>query len=480
MLRAQYATRRRTERPTTGATAPGLFAALNVDPMPWQTDALDVAGELIPDPETGDLVHAYSSVSISVPRRGGKSLLLLVWLLNVITFTRHARAWYTAQSRADAAQAMRDDWKPLVAASPVLDARFDFRLSNGSESVTWPAANAGAYLFAPTPRSLHGRAGDLIMFDESWAFSRARGDELEIAARPLMATRPGAQTVQASAAGDIDSEWWIDTLDRGRAAVEADRGYGHCHVEWTAEGTGLDVDDPATWSTVHPAVRTRANPRGTISTAFLEAEHERAPDQFRRLYLNMTDRTGTASTPIDPASWGKLALDDVWDRDGVELVAAVDCSPEQATTAIVVAGMLDGVPVVELVEYRPGTAWVVERVAELVDTWRLFTVAIDRAGPAGALFDGLDGAGVPLSSLQMRDVAAAAAQFVEATRTRTVRHVSDSVLDVAIAGARRRLVGDGSWLFSRTTSSADVSPLVAASIARSVHPALRNAAPGVH
>ena len=475
----QYGTRRRLERPTSGAYVAGLAHALGLRPMAWQLHALEVAGELIPDPDTGELVHAYNTVTLSVPRRGGKSLNTLLRLLDLLTFTQHGRGWYTAQSRADAALALREEWKPLVAASPVLSARFAFRLSNGSESIRWDDANAGAYLFAPTPTSLHGRAGDVIVFDEAWAHSLQRGEELEIAARPLMATRPGAQTYVQSAAGDVDSTWWNSLLARGRDAVEIDRGRGHCHLEWTAEGTGLDPDEPETWRLVHPAVRSRENIGGTISLEFLRDEHERDPATFRRLYLNMTDRTGTTATPIDFDRWKALAGDGFERHADSEITAAVDCAIEQSATTIAMCGAADGIPVLEIADSRPGTAWAVPRIIELVDRWNLLAVGIDPAGPAGPLVEPLEVAGVPVRQFQLRDRTAADGQFVEATRTRGLAQVSDPVLDAAVMASRRRPTGDGAWSFSRTDSSADASPLIAASMARALHPVIVNASPSV-
>ena len=49
--------------------------------------------------------------------------------------------------------------------------------------------------------------------------------------------------------------------------------------------------------------------------------------------------------------------------------------------------------------------------------------------------------------------------------------------DAAIDGARKRSVADGAWTFSRTKSSADVAPIVAASFALWAHPDTHTHAP---
>jgi hypothetical protein len=437
----------------------------------WQRHVADVAGEL---DEHG--LPVYSTVIVGAPRRAGKTLLTLAVLLERAFTGRRRRAWYTAQSRADAALTLRDEWAPLIGSSP-FGQFVPVRLANGSEAVTVPRINSTVRIFAPTPSALHGQAGDVIMFDEAWAHSRARGGELEVAARPLMATRPGAQTWVLSAAGDIDSTWWADQIDAGRAAALADRGRGVCYLEWSADAAGLDVDDPAVWIDSHPAVRHEGNPAGTITLDWLADEHARNPEQFRRVYLNITDRTGGGAAPLDIEQWHRLRIDN-WRRRG-DLVAGVACSPDQSSTAIVIAGIVDATPVVELAEFRPGHGWAPSRIVELVDRWHLTTVALDPGGPAGVLVRPLRIAGVHLTELPLRDCTAAAAALVEAVRTGQLRHRPHPSLDAAVVGARRRVIGDGAWLFGRRDAEADVAPLEAVAFAHYVIPALYTAAAGV-
>jgi len=449
---------------TTGGAVARIARTLGADLMPWQRHVADVAGEQL------DGRNAYSTVIVAAPRRAGKTLLTLSVLLERALTGRRRRAWYTAQSRADAALTLRDEWAPLVGAS-ALSRYVPLRLANGSEAVTVPRLASAVRIFAPTPSALHGQAGDLIMYDEAWSFSRARGSELEVAARPLMATRPGAQTWILSAAGDIDSTWWADLLDMGREAAAADSGRGVCFLEWSADAPGLDLDDPAVWFESHPAAG------HTITLDWLVDEHDRNPEQFRRVYLNITDRTGGGAAPLDVETWARLTVAD-WARSG-DLVAGVACSPDQESTAIVIAGAVDDVPVVELVDFRPGHGWAAARIIELVDRWNLATVALDPGGPAGVLVRPLRIAGVHLTELPLRDCTAASAALVEAVRTGQIRHRPHPALDAAVVGARRRMIGDGAWLFGRREAGADVAPLEAVTFARYVIPALYAAAAGV-
>jgi hypothetical protein len=274
----------------------------------------------------------------------------------------------------------------------------------------------------------------------------------------------------------VDSTWWAEWLERGRAAAAADTGRGICHLEWSADAPGLDLDDPAVWIDSHPAIRHKGHPTGTIPLSWLREEHTRDPEKFRRIYLNITDRAGVTGSPFDVETWDRLAA--TWKRSGL-VTLAVDSSPDQQSTAIMACGIAGGVPIVEVVDHRPGQWWAVERCAELCDRYEVDHVLLDPVAPVGAICSALIAAGVPVRELQLRDVTAAAAQLVEAIRTASIRHVPHPSLDGALLGARRRHVGDGSWCIGRKDSTVDVSPLIAASLARYGHPEVNQSAAGV-
>lgn len=457
----RYGTPRRPDRATTGTKAAHVARLLGVRLHPWQRHVLDVAGEL--DPATGR--HVYRYVNVSVGRRAGKSLLQLVAQLRCMFAGRGRRGWYTSQSGKFAALMLTDEWAPAVEDS-VFASRVTVRRSNGSESFTAPALRSTCRVFAPHRTALHSASGDLICFDEAWAHSRYTGDELIAAASPLTMTRPGAQIWRMSAAGDVDSTWWLDTLDDGRAAAAADSGYGVAHFEWSADHPDLDPSDPAVWSASHPA----AYPGGTVTMEWLRDEYDRDPTGFARSVLNITDRSTAGTAPIDVNAWQALHIE-APARDRV-VAFGVDVAAGQSAAVIVACTVVDEVAVVEVVDYRPGHDWIAGRCAELYGRWPVQTIAGDFAGqsPAAVLARPLEAAGLPVDRLALVDVAAAAADFVAAVRSGTVRHVPHPALDDAVAAARRRPVGDGSWTFQRLDAAADTSPLIAAAFARWSHP----------
>ena len=54
--------------------------------------------------------------------------------------------------------------------------------------------------------------------------------------------------------------------------------------------------------------------------------------------------------------------------------------------------------------------------------------------------------------------------FYDSVVEGTLRHLNDTLLSAALAAAERRSVGD-SWLWSRAATGADISPLVAVTLA---------------
>ena len=161
------------------------------------------------------------------------------------------------------------------------------------------------------------------------------------------------------------------------------------------------------------------------------------------------------STPIDPVAF------------------AVTVSTDRQWANIGVAGArLDKLLHVELMERRPGTAWVIERLLELVGRWKPCAVVIDAGGPAGSLIAPAEEAGLELVKPTVRDVVAAAGAFYDGicgTRDgesgpdpKVIRHRGQVELTAAVAGAMKRPLGTA-WAWDQMASSVDITPLIAVS-----------------
>ena len=161
-----------------------------------------------------------------------------------------------------------------------------------------------------------------------------------------------------------------------------------------------------------------------------------------------------------------LALADPNSRLVGRVAFALDVSPDRAWSSIAAAGRrADGLGHVELVEHRPGTEWVVERLAELVQRYNPVSVVVDPWSAAGELILALDAARIEVVRPTARDVAAAAGALYDATRPDAdrIRHLGQTPLNAAVAGAVKRPLADA-WTWNRR-GSVCITPLVACSLA---------------
>jgi hypothetical protein len=417
--------------------------------MPWQRLVADVAGEV--EPSTG--LPAYREVRVTVPRQSGKTSLILVAEVDrCIAWGPAQRVLYAAQDRNNS-RAKWEEQGELLARTPLRKA-MKMRRQTGLERMVFPSTGSTVGITASGESSGHGQTLDLGVIDEAFA---QKDERLVQAFRPAMLTRPSAQLWILSTMGTEESLFLHDRVDDGRARVEADERSGVAFFEWSA-GDDDDPDDPATWWSCMPALG------HTITEHVIAADHDSLPpDEFARAYLNR--RTSSGSPVIDAGSW-LGARETTSQLSGIPCFA-VDVTPDRAYGSIAVAGWRPDRRVhLEVVEHRPGTEWIVERVLELERRWHPWPVVLDPASPAGSLLVDLASLGIRTETLSARDYAAACAQLYDSVviATPTVAHLDQPVLNLAVGSARKRVLGDA-WAWARKVGG-DVSPLVAVTLAR--------------
>jgi len=133
----------------------------------------------------------------------------------------------------------------------------------------------------------------------------------------------------------------------------------------------------------------------------------------------------------------------------------LDVAPDRSSAAICVSAG----KVVELVEHAPGTGWVVGRCNELTARHRS-SIALDEGGPAGVFASQLK----RLTPMSGRAVIDACAAMFDAITEGAISFRADPAFDAAVEGVAKKPVGDR-WVWSRKASAADVTPLMAATLA---------------
>jgi hypothetical protein len=161
------------------------------------------------------------------------------------------------------------------------------------------------------------------------------------------------------------------------------------------------------------------------------------------------------------------------------IAVAPDVTPDLQFASVVIAGVIpDGRILVErgvargrtgdlLEDHRAGTDWVIPRILELKSRHRIAAVVIDPMSPASILIPEAEKSGLDLTLTSTRDVAQAFGLFLEWVVQGKLVHLGHQNEDLrrAVAGAARREIGDGQFAWSRKSTTVDISPLCAATLA---------------
>lgn len=414
--------------------------------MPWQQYVADVVLEV--DPVTGLLV--YREYDILVPRQSGKTTFMLSKFIHrAHGFGGPQRSIYTAQTRNDARQKFEDDQIPDIQRSPFDRLVKKYRMTNGNEAILWKNGSIHG-ISSTTEKAAHGKTLDEGMIDEAFAHVDAR---VEQAMRPAMVTRQQAQLGVVSTAGTAASLYLKAKVDRGRERAHLQRSFAY--FEWSAPDDAK-WNDPATWLACMPALGHTV----TLDTILAECD-SMDEAEFRRAYLNQwVDRT--AKDVVIP-NWPELQVDRQ-PGDG-DVVFAIDTSHGRGMSSIVSCESRGERVQVELVEYLPGTEWVVQRADELNRKWRPARWVVDAKGPAASLLPALESLdGFPLVVSNYQQMVAACGLIYDLAAERRLAHVGQPQLSEAVAAAAKRELGDA-YAWTRKGSGVDISPFVAATLA---------------
>ena len=450
----RWATRRRPERDTYGAEVAEVAKLLGTPLLPWQRQVVDVALEV--DPSTGLL--AYREVWFSVMRQSGKTTLALPMEVHRCispTWGGPQRVVYTAQTGWEAKTKFLEDQVPILQASPLgklvtKPGGGRIRRAQGDWGANFGGTGGAIDVLGSSPSAGHGRTLDLGVIDEAW---KDEDDRREQALLPAMVTRPMAQLLGFSTMGTDASTYLNRKVETGRSAAGEDSGAGMAYFEWSIP-EDEDIDDPKVWWRYMPALG------HTISEAAVaHARQTMSEGEFRRAFGNQ--KTSSSERVIHSAVWdavqdpnaepsGELS----W---GVDLLRGVEGHPDSGSIGVFGDGK------VAVIEHRPGTTWIVDRMRQLHEA-RGGRIVVDGGGPAASVADEMEDAGLPVVRLTGGAVASACGRIYDAIADCKVRVYPSQPLDDAIGGLHKKPVGDR-FVWARTASSSDVTPLMAATLA---------------
>jgi len=280
---------------------------------------------------------------------------------------------------------------------------------------------------------------------------------------PTLSARPNPQIWYTGSAVDqmVHDHGTVFARVRRRGMAQEK---GVAYFEWSApyeiDTVSEHLDDRAAWVAANPAMGIR------INEEFIKTE--------RRAMDNRTfavERLGVGDWPndedIDEAiSWDRWReLVDPESEMLAPICVAFDVPPARDRVTIVGAGLRpDGLTHFQTMEYRAGTGWFGNRMGELVSRYNVHSISYDPGSPAASLVRQLENMGLEVEKVGARDYASACGAFQDAVMEGTVRHHGTDELATAVKNAATRPLGDA-WAWSRKNSAADISPLVAATLA---------------
>lgn len=383
-------------------------------------------------------------VLLAVPRQNGKGAVLEALILYHLYVLRTSLTVYSAHEFKTATEtflrikSLIENDDELRSLSPSI------MTANGKESIT-TTFGSRLKIVARSRGSLRGFSAECLICDEAYDLPRA----VIGAALPTVSAQPNPQVWYVSSAPHSDSELLHSLLDRMDKGQEA-RLFG---AEWgNPEGT---EDSKEAVHRVNPGHPHRLNEDN------LDAERPTllASGEYERERLGIRSRLeGTEPGIIDPAAWANVCDDNV-ELEMESAFFAADMSEDRTYAGIVAfqAGQI------EVVDYREGVGWLEDRIVELYEKYRK-PFAIDGRGPVSTVIEPCKRRTVTFTDLSS-ELVRATGDMLDAINDRAVKVRTDTDLDRAAMGASKRDVGDA-FVWTRKNSSAEISLLVAATLAR--------------
>ncbi len=341
--------------------------------------------------------------------------------------------------------------------------RSGYRHANGQESIN--LKSGGRILFkARTKGGGRGFSGDLLVWDEAMVISDAVVGAQKPTLRASKAPH-GRKTIYAGSAVDKQVHEYGATFARlRRRGIEKDPRV--TYYEWSAP---IDDLSEVTLDMLSDMALARAgNPSmddGLIS-------EETVKDEIAGMAVRTaaTELYGIGDWP--PADASATGLFDVKRWTGlagsVDLdsgaTLSLDVSPLRTWGSICAAKSSGEKVEIGVIHREEGTGWLVPRLVELRDEISPARIVCDERGPAASLLSDLEAAGIEVELIGTVEYTRACGMFFDAYDQGKLVHDGNISLESAIRGAAQRSLADA-WAWSRKHSRADITPLVAATVA---------------
>jgi hypothetical protein len=307
-----------------------------------------------------------------------------------------------------------------------------------------------------------GFSADCLILDEAMVIPEAMHGAL----LPTLSARPNPQVWYTGSAVDQESMEHGVVFARLRERALRGDDPALAYFGWSADAespeqvTEESARDPEQWAKANPGLGIR------ISLEHV-AREQRSMDArtfaVERLGVGDWPDLHAESETLNLAVWH--ASRDLESAPEGPVAFAFDVRPDRSRSAIGVAGQRsDRLRHVEVVDHRPGTGWVADRIVELTRSHEACEVLCDQGSPAAALVPDIEARGVKVRLVNAQEYVRACGVMFDTVDQGRLRHLGTPELSAAVKGARKRPLGDA-WAWSRKSSAVDIAPLVACTLA---------------
>jgi hypothetical protein len=454
---------------STGPEAIDLCRMVGFDLDYWQQQHLTAAlGESTPGR------WAALEVAEVVPRQNGKNGELEGRQLTGLFLLEEGLQIHSAhQADTSVEQCLR--LEGLIEGAPELSRRVkSIKKGKGDECIQLhrnPKTGRAPRLRFRTRTGGGGRgfSCDALYLDEAMILPEAFHGTL----MPVLSARPNPQLWYTGSAVDQEVHEHGRVLARIRVRGLTGKDASLVYLEYslpveTPDDVTLQMaTDPESWARANPALGVR------IDVEYVASEQRSmSPRAFAVERLGVgdwPDLSEDAGRIIPAAKWGAVACRDERVRPVGRRCFSVEANPDRTWGSIgVSARRPDDLWQVALADRRRwgGGGWILPACLDFAATFRRSQFAIDVRGAAANLIEDLRNAGLDVVEVDAEDYGRACSDFYDDVIERRLRYPwPQPELDAAVADARKKPLGDA-WKWDRRNStSADITPLVACTLA---------------
>lgn len=429
----------------------------------WQPD---VGRIILAKRENGKYASTIGGTGLSIPRQVGKTFLVgaivfaLCLLFPGLTVIWTAHRTRTAEETFKKMQALAKRKKVAPHIENVIR-------GSGEEAILF--RNRSRILFGAR-ESEFGRGFDevdVLIFDEAQILTENALDAMIPATNQsrqptgalllFMGTPPKPPKPGAVDKGEVFTRMRTEVL----SGDDPDTGWVEFGADEDFEPTPLP--DPLTdddWAQVAKA--NPSYPADTPPESILRMRKKLGTESFMREGLGIWD---DPTKRIDVFGCGHWAACKADKPSGLPVTALAVATARDLSFSTIVAASTDGDGIVHVkpLMHGPGTGWVIDAAKDLGARHGVVPV-VDGGGPASVLVPHLERGGVQVRTLKAGESLDACSELYALVRERRLRHAGYAELDEAVADAIRHTLGKR-WAWRPKTSTADISPLEAASLA---------------